>query len=545
MGRVLLLLSAFSILGIVHHPLSAQTTPWPDWVFKHWVWLGGGGNRQSDLQLVADYKAHNIPVGVINIDSDWETGYNTFVWDSTLFPNAQTMIDSFHAQGIKVITWMTSAIDTNMHELWHYADSAGYFMQVNATSGSAIIHWWHGDGSMIDFFNPNAVAWWKTLMDKALNLGIDGWKLDGTDYSILLGNALYSRGTGGTIARIDYSHAYYRLFYDYTRLRLGNDRVIMSRPIDNYGYTFITDPNIEAFTPRDIGFACWVGDQDATFTGMKNALNNMYQSDVNNYLVVGSDIGAYRTQPVPNGRATDLFTRWAELGAFSPLMENGGGGEHRPWMFDTLTNDIYRKFTKLHHAMVPYQMHQADSLFAISKSLMQFFNSTDYSYMLGSDIFVTPVLSSSTIVDVNFPAGSSWVYLFDNSKVFQGGSSASLDIPLSEYPVFIKSSSSLLATLDSVTTGIETIGAAKHTITIYPNPATAEISISGLEFTSGKEYDFFLFDVLGRNLLKTHLSSETGKISVAGFENGVYYYSIETSNLNTSQKISGKVVIQK
>src|ERR1043165_3085803 len=335
--------------------LTAQVAP--QFVYSHWVWEDEG-TKQSALQLVDDYKAHNIPVGTIIIDSPWETGYNTFEWDSSLYPDAHAMVDSFHAKGVKVIVWITTAINTDQTALWHYADSLGYFMKTNAGSGSAVIHWWKGDGSMIDFFNPAAVAWWKTLMDKTLALGIDGWKCDGTDYAVFLGNALYSPGQGGTITRLQYSHAYYRLFYDYTRQQLGNDRANMSRPVDNYGYTFITDPNLVAFTPRDIGFACWVGDQDATFAGMTNALNNMYQSDVNNYLVFGSDIGGYREENVPNGRAKDLFIRWAQLGAFSSLMENGGGGEHRPWMFDQQTSDIYNKFARLHTALIPYQMHQ-------------------------------------------------------------------------------------------------------------------------------------------------------------------------------------------
>ena len=257
------------------------------------------------------------------------------------------MVDSFHAQNVKVVVWITTAIDTDAHELWHYGDSLGYFMKANAGSGSAIISWWKGNGSMIDFFNPAAVNWWKSLTDKVLALGIDGWKCDGTDYSTLLGNALYSPGSGGTVTRLQYSHAYYRFFYDYSRQQLGNDRIVMSRPVDNYGYTFITDPNLVSFTPRDIGFACWVGDQDATFDGMAKALNNMYQSDANNYLAFGSDVGGYREEPVANGRDKDLFIRWAQLGAFSPLMENGGGGEHRPWMFDQQTNAIYNTFVWL------------------------------------------------------------------------------------------------------------------------------------------------------------------------------------------------------
>lgn len=540
MKKVLLLVSLI-VTGILSKSVTAQSTC-PEFVFQHWVWEDES-TQHSALQLVDDYKSHNIPVGAIIIDSPWETGYNTFEFDTSLYPDAHAMVDSFHARGVKVIVWITSAINTDQTELWHYADSLGYFMKANAGAGSAVIHWWKGDGSMIDFFNPAAVTWWKALVDKTLALGIDGWKCDGTDYSVFLGNALYSPGTGGNITRLQYSHAYYRLFHDYTRQQLGNDRANMSRPVDNYGYTFITDPNLVAFTPRDIGFACWVGDQDATFDGMKNALNNMYQSDVNNYLVVGSDVGGYREEPVTHGRDKDLFIRWAQLGAFSPLMENGGGGEHRPWMFDQETNDIYNKFARLHHALIPYQMQQADSLFPITQSLMQFFNSTDYSYMLGSDVFVAPMLSSSNNIMVDFPAGN-WTYLFNTSQVYSGIFNQ-LNIPLSEFPVFLKSGSPLLATLDSVinsVTGMEAVNAQAHPVTIYPNPASSEIRIAGLDFN--EEYEFRLYDALGRNLLNAKLNSASKSISIQNLENGIYQYAI-TAKSNTQGRISGKVVLQK
>jgi alpha-D-xyloside xylohydrolase len=538
MKNVLLLL----VISTLSKSTTAQVAP--QFVFEHWVWEDES-TQHSALQLVDDYLAHNIPVGAIIIDSPWETGYNTFEFDTSLYPDAQAMVDSFHVRGVKVIVWTTTAINTDVPELWNYADSMGYFMKANAGSGSAVINWWKGDGSMIDFFNPDAVAWWKTLMDRTLDLGIDGWKCDGTDYSVFLGNALYSPGQGAAITRLQYSHAYYRLFHDYTRQQLGNDRANMSRPVDNYGYTFITDPNLVAFTPRDIGFACWVGDQDATFDGMKNALNNMYQSDINNYLVVGSDIGGYREEPVPGGRDKDLFIRWAQLGAFSPLMENGGGGEHRPWMFDQQTDNIYNKFTRLHQAMIPYLMHQADSLFPITQSIMQFLNNTDYSYMLGSDIFVAPMLSSTNSITLDFPTGD-WTYLFNNAQVYSGPFN-SINIPIGEFPVFIKAGSPMLAVLDSVVgsvTGIETVNAQTNPVTIYPNPANSEIRIAGLDFKTVEEYEFQLFDALGRNLLNANLNSSSKSISTESLENGIYQYAI-TAKSNSQGRITGKVVVQK
>lgn len=529
------------------HLLTAQSPAWPDWVFKHWVWEDES-TQQSALQLVDDYQQRNIPVSAIIIDSPWETGYNTFEWDTSLYPNAQAMVDSFHARNVKVVVWITTAINTDQTELWHYADSMGYFMKANASSGSAVINWWKGDGSMIDFFNPDAVNWWKTLMDKTLDLGIDGWKCDGTDYSVLLGNALYSSGAGAAVTRLQYSHAYYRLFFDYTRQQLGNDRIIMSRPVDNYGYTFITDPNLVAFTPRDIGFACWVGDQDATYDGMEKALNNMYQSDANNYLVVGSDIGGYRDEPVSNGRTKDVFLRWAQLGAFSPLMENGGGGEHRPWMWDPQTEAVYNTFVRLHHAMVPYLMQQSDSLFNATQSLMQFFNSSDYQYMLGSDIFVAPVLGASGAVSIgSFPANSNWVYLFDNSQIFTGGTSTVFSTPIDQFPVFIKTGSPLLAVLDSVlssVTGVSQVERESNRVNIFPNPAANTVAFAGLDFKANAEYILHLTDISGRKMLQTILTKNNVTVPVQQLAAGAYFYTICTETRLPSA-YSGRLIIQR
>ena len=63
------------------------------------------------------------------------------------------------------------------------------------------------------------------------------------------------------------------------------------------------------------------------------------------YVNFGSDIGGYRSGSGEYGRTKELFIRWSQLGAFSPLMENGGNKEHRPWMLDSTneTLNIYKK----------------------------------------------------------------------------------------------------------------------------------------------------------------------------------------------------------
>ena len=87
---------------------------------------------------------------------------------------------------------------------------------------------------------------------------------------------------------------------------------------------------------------------------MQRALENYFHSAWDGYVNFGSDIGGYRTGPGVLGRTKELFIRWAQLGAFSPLMENGGNKEHRPWMFDDETLQIYRNFVNIHMALKPY-----------------------------------------------------------------------------------------------------------------------------------------------------------------------------------------------
>ena len=73
-----------------------------------------------------------------------------------------------------------------------------------------------------------------------LALGIDGWKCDGTDPYLL--ELVVAKGKGGVVSRAEYSDDYYNDFFDYTRAKLGDDRLIMSRPVDGLvtnSYTFV------------------------------------------------------------------------------------------------------------------------------------------------------------------------------------------------------------------------------------------------------------------------------------------------------------------
>lgn len=118
-------------------------------------------------------------------------------------------------------------------------DSSNYDEMVNnsynikdAFNGTTTLHWWHGDGLLLDYTNANAVAWWQDALDNVLRLGIDGFKVDGTDPFII--EYLAPEGSSGPVTYREYATDYYRHFFEYARAQNGEHCLIMSRPVDSY-----------------------------------------------------------------------------------------------------------------------------------------------------------------------------------------------------------------------------------------------------------------------------------------------------------------------
>eukprot|EP01105_Mastigella_eilhardi_P021888 TRINITY_DN533_c0_g1_i1.p1 TRINITY_DN533_c0_g1~~TRINITY_DN533_c0_g1_i1.p1 ORF type:complete len:417 (+),score=66.11 TRINITY_DN533_c0_g1_i1:679-1929(+) len=264
-------------------------------------------------------------------------------------------------------------------------------------------------------------------MDNVLNMGLDGWKCDGTDpYIFVLG---YAHGHDGHVSERDYANLYYRDFFYYTRTK-NPDSLIMARPVDSEW----------SFAPHDVMFSGWVGDDDPAFNGLRSALWSMLTSAQRNYLNFGSDTGGYRG----GDRSKELLIRWAQMSAFCPLFENGGNGEHRPWLYDQETTDIYRDFVNAHYELVPYLLSAGTTAYTANVSVMipnkdpsLLPDSDDWGYRLWTDIFVSPITQNKTQdVTVHFPEGDDWVDWWDGTTTHAGGSNVTLTFALDRFPAF-------------------------------------------------------------------------------------------------------------
>lgn len=418
---------------------SLRSPHWPSWSHEHWVWENEG-TEDSAYQLVDDYLQRGIPVSALIIDRPWDVAPSNFTPDPNRYPHLGALISKLHSRQVRVMLWAVSILNSQAPEFAE-AKAKGYFL-----NGGRLVPWWGGKGGMLDYKNPEAVAWWHSRMNQVLDLGIDGWKLDGTDPFSIYASVNGPLSLAGSVALWkDYQKAYYTDFWSYSKDRTGKKFVITARPVDSFNIPYLPrtlDP-FYSFAPYELSFAGWVGDQDGNWNGLRAAIANMKESAKRGFLSFGSDTSGFRNSG--GLREPELFVRWTQLSAFNGVFENGGSGEHRPWLYGPQVEGLYRRFAKIHHALVPYLFSSAAWAFENHASLYRNLEHLGagtpgkWDFLLGPNLAVAALDAPGGLRQVRLPEGE-WLPFFHPEAPLPAARFASAP-PLEEYPVFIRNGS--------------------------------------------------------------------------------------------------------
>jgi alpha-glucosidase (family GH31 glycosyl hydrolase) len=438
----------FSLINRPHVPIT------PPWALECWLWEDDVNTAEYVNELLDGYREHDIPVRTILIDSPWTTHYNNFEIDTTLYPNPKEWFGKLEKDGYRVILWMTSMVDSVSKDTRIKAD-AEWFNEARSNghlAGNGFkSKWWKGHGGFIDYTNPKAVDWWQEMQRPILELGIDGWKLDGTStfFSSRLGKLPipYQQTFKGLKTTRQYMDLYYRTEYEFGK-SINPEFVILGRSIDRlYAHP-------EGFTPMDAATVSWVGDQKHTWKtasldgvegttpgtdlvmegigGFETAIKYILASTNRGYSVVGSDIAGFSGKTIP----PRLYIRWTQFSTFCGLFMNGGHGERRLWKRSQEELEIIRKFSWLHTELVPYMYSHVVECSKGGTPLLRPLKG-EYSYMFGDDFFVAPIYKDSYKRTIKLPKGQ-WRYFFNDKELLLGGTTIERNYPLNEMPVYIR-----------------------------------------------------------------------------------------------------------
>jgi len=417
-----------SVLAAPEDEAAAPPIHTPRWALRPWI-SKDISDRDDTYTFVDGFIERGIPVAAVVIDSPWEKNYNTFEPNPTRYPDFGGMVGDMSDRGVRVVLWTTQMLNQSSFDVEPGGDfydgaaegfvealDCGYFV-----NGREVSYWWKGRGGAIDFFDPQARAFFHRFQDRVLDLGISGFKLDfGEDYIATVPMTTDE----GEKSLQEYSEAYYEDFYAYGAAKRGGpeDFVTMVRPYDrSYGFEgrFYARPE---HAP-----VAWVGDNRRDDVGLADALDHLFRSARAGYAAIGSDLGGYLDRDDEDllGEIypldSNVFRRWTGLGVFTPFFQLHGRANLEPWTFPEDPEEVtaaYRDHALMHDALVPYFDALVRATHAGDDTPMRPIGDEaewagDYRFTVGDSIFVAPALDHEASRDVALPVGRTYFSLWD------------------------------------------------------------------------------------------------------------------------------------
>jgi alpha-glucosidase (family GH31 glycosyl hydrolase) len=326
------------------------------------------------LKQIDDYRAHDIPLDNLVIDTDWRingsTGYDIA---TDLFPDMARFLSAAHDKNVSVMF--------NDHP----EPKAGGL-----------------DAAEVQFRNNGL----RSLLDK----GLDIWWYDRNWSVALTPPSSLVRETWGM-------YMYNWITADVNE----NKRPMIMANVDGIDNGYRNSAPSIASHRYSIQ---WTGDIQPDFASLQREVDNAVYSGMHAaYPYISADLGGHTSNPTPEG-----YIRWLQYGALSPITRPHCTLNYTrmPWTFGKTAEDITRDFVKMRYRLLPLfyslaresydtgipMLRRADFYYPTYKEA-----TSNTQYLLGDGILVAPVLEETSGYKV---VPSDWLKTTDGSTGLKG-----------------------------------------------------------------------------------------------------------------------------
>ncbi len=413
----------------------------PRWLFTPWRWRDTHTQRDKfwdgtpysgyyNAEVVEDVlmmEALDIPCGVYWVDRPWAKGmdgYEDFEWDKERLPHAKEMVQWLKKRGMRTLLWIAP---WTLGDMVKEGREKGYFLPTKA----------HPERGLVDFTNPEEVAWWQSYVKKVIDDGVAGFKLDRSEE--IVPDTMDVKTHSGMTAREmhnTYPVMYAKATYEVLK-RNRDDFVVMPRA----GYTGSWKYAVY-----------WGGDTKSSIWGLRSAIIAVQRAAVMGFAVWGSDTGGYFGG---GGFTPQTVCRWLGFSAFCPIMEVGPTRNRGLWdieqwepSYNPEVLATWSLYTKLHNQIGDYLYELAQETNRTGEPIVrpmwvQFPDDPEAAefwdqYTLGNDLLVCPLwLSHARYRTIYLPEGE-WIAPWQDGKVIEGPRKFNVDCPLHKTPFYIR-----------------------------------------------------------------------------------------------------------
>ncbi len=481
-----------SIAGM--RELSGQAPMFPLWTFGYWQSKERYKSQNELVGVVSKYRELNVPLdGIIQ---DWQYWGNNYLWNAMdflnpEFPNPKKMVDDIHNMNAHLIISIWNSFGPQTKQ-FREMQPKNMLLNFGTWPQSGLESWppnreYPSGVQPYDVYNPEARdIYWRYLNKGLFSLGIDGWWMDSSEPD-----------------HLDFKPSDFDL-----KTYLGSFRKVRNafplmtvggvsenqRAVSSDKRVFILTRSAFAGQQR-YGANTWSGDVNSSWQSLRNQIPAGLNFSMSAIPYWNTDIGGFFAsaynrgwkEGTKNPSFQELYVRWLQFGAFTPMMRSHGTDIPREiYNFGKKGEPIYDAIVKsihLRYSLLPYIYSAAwditNSQSTMMRALVMDFSDPkvrdmNYEYMFGKSILVAPVVNAQytpeTIVKSNeqtgwdkkdanndtkvqpvtfseakstkvyLPEGTVWYDFWTNEKI-NGGQEIEKPTTIDMIPLYIKSGS--------------------------------------------------------------------------------------------------------
>ncbi|MBZ4686434.1 MAG: sulfoquinovosidase [Clostridia bacterium] len=416
----------------------------PDWSYDG-VWLGLQGGTETVLKKLENAQNHGLKVVALWCQ-DWEGKRITdfgkrlfWNWEyhKEMYPDLPQTIKELNEKGIKFLGYINTFLATD-GEMYKEATKKGYIVKDNEGKD------YEGAKDMpavlMDFTNPEAVNWIKNIIkENMIGIGLSGWMCDFGEY-LPTDAVLYSGESAES----------YHNKYPAEWAKINREAVEEAGKLGEV--VFFTRAGYTGTSRYSL--LMWAGDQTVNWSlddGLASVIPAALSLGMSGFGISHSDIGGY-TSLYGVKRTKELFMRWAEMAAFTPVMRTHEG--NRPddcWQFDSDEETLlhFAKMSKIYTHLKPYikdvvKENAEKGIPAQRHPYIHYENDEElhklkYQYLFGRDLMVAPVYEENKTSRKLYLPEDNWIHVWTGKEYGKGYHE--VEAPLGEIPVFYRKGS--------------------------------------------------------------------------------------------------------
>lgn len=461
------------------------------------LWLSTSFTTNYDEETVNSFidgmAERKIPLQVFHFDCFWMKEYEwcNFEWDKDMFPDPEGMLKRLHDKGLEICVWINSYIG-QQSKLFDIGKEKGYFIK-NPDGSVFQSDMWQPGMAIVDFTNPEACTWYKDLLKKLFDMGVNNIK---TDFGERIPTkCTYYNGMDPVKMHNYYTYLYNKCVFEALEEYYGKDKAcLFARSATVGGQKFPVH---------------WGGDCYAEYSAMAETLRGGLSLCSSGFGFFSHDMGGFEaTAPA------DVYKRWCAFGLLSTHSRLHGSTSYRvPWVYDDEACDVLRHYTVLKGKLMPYLWAQANKTHVVGVPMMRsmivaFTGDTackylDQQYMLGDNLCVVPVMNEEGTAEFYVPDCGTWTDI-QSGETYEGGKYYTRQCDYFQTPI--------LARPNSIVTYGNFDAEDKMTV-VYDYLQDAEAVIYGLE--DGKTATAEIYDSESNKITDITASRQGNVITVS------------------------------